>query len=127
MLKRRKNTVTHPPGYCPLTACMKLIGGAWTPYVIWYLSANPRRFSELKDDIKGISAKVLTQRLRKLEADGVIQRKVVPTSPPSVEYALTDLGKQLGPIIQSISAVGEKLKPLKVKSEPSVKSPRRSR
>lgn len=110
MVKRRKSVVEKAPQYCPLTACMKLIGGAWTPYIIWYLKSNPRRFSELKDDIHGISAKVLTQRLRQLENDAVVERKVVATSPPTVEYSLTDLGHQLGPIIESIAAVGEKLK-----------------
>ena len=111
MLKRRKNKVVEPPpSVCPITECMKLLGGAWTPYIIWYLKDNSRRFSELKDDINGISSKVLTQRLRRLEEDGLIARKVVATSPPSVEYSLTELGKEMGPIIQSIAKVGEKLK-----------------
>jgi DNA-binding HxlR family transcriptional regulator len=90
--------------------CMKLVGGAWTPNVLWYLSAGPRRFGELRVDIEGISAKVLTARLRDLEQKAVVTRRVLPTSPPSVEYSLTPLGRELLPVIRAIVAVGEKLK-----------------
>jgi DNA-binding HxlR family transcriptional regulator len=89
---------------------MAILGGAWTPNVIWYLSGGPRRFSELRVDIPPVSAKVLTARLRQLEDKGVITRAVKPTSPPSVEYALTDLGRELVPAIEAIVKVGEKLK-----------------
>jgi DNA-binding HxlR family transcriptional regulator len=91
-------------------ACMALLGGAWTPNVIWYLIGGPRRFSELRSDIPPISAKVLTTRLRELEHLGVVNRTVVPTSPPSVEYELTALGRELVPAIRAISAVGHKLR-----------------
>lgn len=110
MLPRRKNKVILPPEECPLYRCMSVIGGRWAPAIIWYLSQEPRRFSELKDDIQGVSAKVLTTRLKKLEADGVINREVMPTSPPSVEYSLTALGLELKPAIEAIVAVGHKLK-----------------
>jgi len=89
---------------------MSLIGGAWTPNVIWYLSANDRRFSELRRDIPAVSAKVLSARLRELESKGVITRNVMPTSPPSVEYSLTDLGRELVPAIAAIMQVGVRLK-----------------
>jgi DNA-binding HxlR family transcriptional regulator len=109
-LKRRKSKVPRPMPICPLTECMALLGGAWTPNVIWYLSGEPRRFSELRSDIPLISAKVLTGRLRELEDKGVVTRKVMPTSPPSVEYSLTALGGELVPAIQSIVDVGHRLK-----------------
>lgn len=109
-LRMRKSKVPAPPPACPLTECMKLLGGAWTPNVIWYLSASPRRFGELRADIPLVSAKVLTARLRALEGKGVVSRRVVASSPPSVEYALTDLGRELIPVIRSIIRVGEKLK-----------------
>lgn len=109
-LKLRKNQSPAPPGGCPLTECMAVLGGAWTPNVIWHLSAGPRRFSELRVDIPPVSAKVLTMRLRELERKGVVTRKVKPTSPPSVEYALTPLGQELIPAINAIVAVGHKLK-----------------
>ncbi|MBI1385585.1 MAG: transcriptional regulator [Rhizobiales bacterium] len=108
-LKMRRNRSPAPPGGCPLLGCMSIIGGAWAPNVIWNLRGGPRRFSELKADIPGISPKVLTQRLRDLEAHGVIERRVMPTSPPSVEYALNDLGERLVPAIEAIAEVGLEL------------------
>ena len=89
---------------------MSLLGGAWTTNVIWYLSANDRRFSELRRDIPSVSAKVLSARLRELESKGLITRSVMPTSPPSVEYSLTDLGRELLPAITAIMKVGMRLK-----------------
>lgn len=89
---------------------MGLLRGAWAPNVIWYLSVQPRRFGELRVDIPRVSARVLSARLRELEAKGVIGRRVVPSSPPSIEYELTDLGRELVPAIQAIVEVGRKLK-----------------
>lgn len=109
-LKIRKNRSGAPPPGCQLAQCMSLIHGAWTPHVIWHLRAGPRRFSELRIDIPAVSAKVLTTRLRELEAKGVLTRAVLPTSPPSVEYALTALGRELGPVIQAIVDVSDRLK-----------------
>lgn len=109
-LKLRRNQSPKPPIACPLTECMAILGGAWTPNVIWYLSGGPRRFSELRVDIPPVSAKVLTTRLRELEAKGVVAREVKPTSPPSVEYSLTELGRELVPAIGAIVEVGHKLK-----------------
>lgn len=109
-LKLRKTKVPPPPPYCPLTACMSLLGGAWAPNIVWYLSAGPRRFGELRADIPAVSAKMLSARLRGLEKKGVIMRTVMPTSPPSVEYALTPLGTELVPVIKAIVAVGHRLK-----------------
>lgn len=109
-LKLRRNRSPAPPPNCPLTECLALIGGAWTPNILWHLMGGPRRFGELKRDIPGVSPKMLTARLRALEANGVIQREVKPTSPPSVEYALTDLGAELVPAIEAIVRVGHRLK-----------------
>jgi len=109
-LKVRKNLSPPPPNDCPLSKCMEVLGGAWTPNIIWNLSGGPRRFNELRIDIPRVSAKVLTARLRALEAKGVVLREVKPTSPPSVEYSLTDLGEQLVPAINAIADVGHKLK-----------------
>ncbi len=99
-----------PPEDCPLGECLSLIGGTWTPNIIWYLDDGPRRFSDLKRDISGISSKVLTTRLRKLERDGTVLRKVEPTSPPTVTYELTEHGRMLRPVIDAIIEVGYKLK-----------------
>jgi DNA-binding HxlR family transcriptional regulator len=105
----RRNKVASPIPSCPVTTCMTLLSGAWAPNVIWYLSAQPRRFGELRIDIPKISARVLSARLRELEDKGVVVRRVMPTSPPSVEYELTELGRELLPAIQAIIAVGVKL------------------
>lgn len=106
-LKLRKK-VTPPPG-CPMSACMSLLGGVWTPEIIWNLSEGPRRFSELRRATPAISAKVLSARLKELEQRGVLTRAVLPTTPPSVEYGLTTLGEELIPAIRAIVEVGSKL------------------
>jgi DNA-binding HxlR family transcriptional regulator len=75
-----------------MDSCMKLLSGAWTPDVVWKLSGGPRRFGELRRDIPRIWPKMLSARLRCLEERGVGVRHVIPSSPPSVEYALSELG-----------------------------------
>ena len=107
-LKRRKNQAPSPA--CPLSECMSLISGAWTPHIIWYLSQGPRRFSELRSDMPKISSKVLSSRLKELEEYGILSRRVMPTSPPSVEYELTDLGSELMPAIKAIVDVSHRLR-----------------
>ena len=120
MLRVRKNRVAVPPDVlpredarggdaCPLNRAMGLLAGAWAPHIVFYLSAQPRRFSELKIDLPVISARVLSQRLRELEAKDVITRTVVASRPPSVEYALTPLGQEVAAAVSAIAAVGMKL------------------
>ena len=109
-LKVRKNRAPPAPPPCPMAACMALLGGVCTPNLIWMLSGGPRRFGELKRDIPQISPKMLTARLRAMEAKGVVTREVVPSSPPSVEYALTEVGEELIPVINAIVKVGTRLR-----------------
>lgn len=109
-LKVRINKSPTLPQPCMLTECMAVIAGAWAPNVIWCLRAGPRRFNELRIDIPPISAKVLSTRLVELTERGVVQRHVRDTSPPSVEYELTDLGYELLPALDAIVKVGHKLK-----------------
>jgi DNA-binding HxlR family transcriptional regulator len=109
-LKVRKSKAPPPPAGCPVARCMDLLSGAWTTNVIWQLSGGPRRFGELKRDIPRISPKMLTARLRELEDNGIVTREVSPTSPPSVEYELSRLGRELIPVIDSIVKVGTKLR-----------------
>ncbi|MCP3097925.1 helix-turn-helix transcriptional regulator [Myxococcus sp. K15C18031901] len=122
-LKVRKNPATPPVDIdrrrrgkgeaaaeeCPLNRSMALLSGAWATHVIYYLSARTRRFGELRIDIPSVSARVLSQRLRELEARGVVARTLTSTAPPSVEYGLTDLGRELLPIVQAIAEVGRRL------------------
>jgi len=109
-LKVRKSKAPPPPPGCPMTECMKLLGGAWTPNLVWMLSGGPRRFGELRRDIPKISPKMLTARLRDLEEKGVVTRQVLPSSPPSVEYELSALGRELVPVIDTIVRVGTRLR-----------------
>jgi len=116
-LKVRRNKATIPHDIvptpamteCPLTRCMDLLSGMWAAHVIWHLSKDARRFGELRRDIPAISARVLSQRLRELEAKRVVSRTVLPTTPPSVEYALTELGVRLVPAVAALASVGVEL------------------
>src|SRR5438445_10251960 len=108
-LPLRKSKVLHQPPQCPLTLCMDLLRGAWAPNVIWYLRAGPRRFGELRHDIPRISARVLSARLREMEARGMITRRLLDTSPASAEYELTLLGPRLLPAIDASLRVGERI------------------
>lgn len=95
---------------CPVATTVALIGSKWKLLIIRNLLARPWRFNELKKDLEGISQKVLTDSLRSMEADGIITRTVYPEVPPRVEYALTELGKSLKPIFDSMRAWGEAYK-----------------
>ena len=110
MIRKKTTRSLPPPADCPLEECLRLLAGAWTPKILWYLRSEPRRFGDLKRDLDGVSAKVLTTRLRELEDHDVVQRKVLPTSPPTVEYALTQFGAKLKPVLNSIAEVGKDLK-----------------
>ncbi|GCF11567.1 hypothetical protein KDI_51310 [Dictyobacter arantiisoli] len=80
---------------CPSRRALDLISDKWTSLIIYLLSDGPQRYTQLKRQIGGISQKMLTQTLRKLEEEGLVTRTVYPTAPPSVEYALTPLGETL--------------------------------
>lgn len=107
-LPLRKSKVCPPPT-CPLSEVLGLLRGAWAPNVIWLLSGEPRRFGELRHDMPKISARVLSARLRELEMRGLVTRRVLDTSPPSAEYSLTTLGRELLPAIDALACVGRKL------------------
>ena len=107
-LKRRKNPTPPATDRCPLTNCMSLLAGAWTPHIIWALSSGPRRFSELRSDLPWVSAKVMTAHLRGLEDKAIVLRRDMPTSPPTVEYSLTEYGKTLRPITTVMCEWGQK-------------------
>lgn len=95
---------------CPVATTVTLIGSKWKLLIIRNLLARPWRFNELKKDLEGISQKVLTDSLRSMEADGIITRTVYPEVPPRVEYSLTELGKSLKSILDSMRAWGEAYK-----------------
>ena len=91
---------------CPVATTVGLIGSKWKLLILRNLLARPWRFNELKKDLEGISQKVLTDSLRSLEDDGIITRTVYPEVPPHVEYALSELGETMRPIIKSMEEFG---------------------
>jgi DNA-binding HxlR family transcriptional regulator len=109
MVKRRKTQVAPPPSGCPLSECMRLLSCAWTADVIWYLGEGERCFTELQVDIAGVSAKMLTSRLRSLERNRVVQRHSRPTSPPTVWYSLTPVGQELSVALRRMVEVAQRL------------------
>jgi DNA-binding HxlR family transcriptional regulator len=82
-------------GNCPIREVLDRVGDTWSLLVIINLQAAPRRFNALKRSIEGISQRMLTVTLRSLERDGLVRRTVRPTTPPEVEYALTELGHSI--------------------------------
>ena len=91
---------------CPVATAVSLIGGKWKLLILRNLKARPWRFNELQRDLDGISQKVLTDSLRSMEADGIITRTVYPEVPPRVEYALSDLGEFMRPIMDAMEILG---------------------
>ena len=91
---------------CPVATTVSLIGSKWKLLILRNLLVRPWRFNELKKDLDGISQKVLTDSLRSMEADGLITRTVYAEVPPRVEYALSDLGESMRPIIGAMAEWG---------------------
>lgn len=88
---------------CSMELTLDIIGGKWKPIILWYLSKSTLRFGELKKKMPKITQKMLTQQLKSLEENGLINRVVYNEIPPKVEYSLTDTGKTLIPILHSLS------------------------
>ncbi|WP_225732363.1 MULTISPECIES: helix-turn-helix domain-containing protein [unclassified Nocardia] len=89
---------------CPSRAIFDRLGERWTGLVLLALDPGPRRFSELRRQVQGITQKMLTQTLRGLERDGIVERRVFPTVPVTVEYELTALGRSLCTAIDGLRA-----------------------
>lgn len=92
------------PVGCPMDSLLRLLMGPWTTYILWVLRSNgPTRFGELKRRVPGVSAKMLTERLRMLEEANVVFRDCRPTVPPQVTYGLTARGDELRQVLDSLS------------------------
>lgn len=104
---RIKKTKEFMPGNCPVVFCMNIIGGKWKPSIIHMIRTDRNRYSVLLKNIKEISKQTLTNQLRELEHDGIIDRVIFPEIPPRVEYSITDYGKTLLPIIDSMYSWGK--------------------
>lgn len=90
------------PVSCPVATTVQLIGSKWKLLIIQNLLSRPWRFNELKKDLDDISQKVLTDSLRSMEEDGIITRTVYPEVPPHVEYALSETGESMRPILNAM-------------------------
>jgi DNA-binding HxlR family transcriptional regulator len=91
---------------CSVAACAEIIGAKWTALLVHDLSEGPRRFSELEHSCVGISPRTLSERLRALEDEGIVERRSYAESPPRVEYELTEKGEALLPIIEQMRHFG---------------------
>jgi DNA-binding HxlR family transcriptional regulator len=114
MARHRKTLKIHPftgnvyDGKCPTRNVLDHITSRWGMLILILLIDRTRRFSELAREIGGVSEKMLAQSLRALEADGFVLRTVYPTKPPSVEYSLTPMGKELAQYVFALTSWVEK-------------------
>ena len=95
---------------CPVATTVSVIGSKWKLLIIRNLLVRPWRFNELKKDLDGISQKILTDSLRSMENDGIVTRTVYPEVPPRVEYALSELGESMRPILDAMYQWGTEYK-----------------
>lgn len=93
---------------CPMELAMSIIGGKYKAVILWHLIDKTLRYNEIQKFIPKATPKMLSQQLKELEADCIINRKMYPVVPPKTEYSLTELGKSLIPIIQELEQWGEK-------------------
>ena len=101
--------IRQPVDPCPIEPVVDLVFGRWTSHVLWALAHHGRlRFTELQGHLPGITPKVLTERLRQLERDGLIARTYHREIPPRVEYEMTALGQTLVPVFQTLTQWSEK-------------------
>ena len=101
-LHRRAN----PVGGCPLTAALAAIGGKWKLIIVYWLAESPKHFAALRRVMPGISQKVLSQQLRELVSDGILQRQPTGAIPAPVEYSLTDYGRSVLPLVEDVRLWG---------------------
>ena len=100
--RTRPNPVTG----CPLTAALTALGGKWKLIIIYWLAESPKHFAALRKAMPGISQKVLTQQLRELVNDGLVNRKPKGAMPAPVEYSLTDYGHSVLPLVEDVRRWG---------------------
>lgn len=92
--------------HCPVEAALVVIGGKWKALILWQLRNETLRFTQLIERLPMVSPRMLTKQLRELEEDAVIIRKVYPEVPPRVEYSLSELGRSVVPVLESLCAWG---------------------
>jgi DNA-binding HxlR family transcriptional regulator len=101
-----KRTRPNAVGGCPLTAALAALGGKWKLIILYWLAESPKHFAALRREMPSISQKVLTQQLRELVNDGLVHREPKGAVPAPVEYSLTDYGRSVLPLVESVRVWG---------------------
>ena len=96
----------NPVSGCPLTAALAAIGGKWKLIIVYWLAESPKHFSALRQLMPSISQKVLTQQLRELVSDQIVQRQPKGAAPAPVEYSLTEYGRSVLPLLEDVRLWG---------------------
>ncbi len=92
---------------CPVSTAINAFGGKWKPDILYFLNQAPRRFNELRRLIPNVTQRMLTQQLRELERDGLVKRRQFMEIPPKVVYSMSDLGRSLMPIFNTLEEWGK--------------------
>ena len=106
MVTARRPRRRNPVGGCPLTAALAAVGGKWKLIIVYWLAASPRQFLELRRLMPRISQKVLTEQLRELMADGIVNQERTGRVPAPVVYSLTEYGRSVTPIAEAVRQWG---------------------
>ena len=96
----------NPVEGCPLTAALAALGGKWKLIIVYFLAESPKHFAALRNAMPGISQKVLTQQLRELMSDGIVNRQPKGAAPAPVEYSLTEYGRSVLPLVEGVRVWG---------------------
>lgn len=108
MALERKLIFTADNVYCPVRATLAVLGQKWVPHIIYELMLAKRRFNELAAVVGGCNSRTLRDRLKSLEALGIVNRRIIETMPPWVEYELTTKGRELGQALTPLEEWGRK-------------------
>lgn len=110
-----RKTKDFIPGNCPVSFTMNMFGGKWKPSIIHMIRTDRNRYSLMLRDMHEISKQTLTNQLRELEMDGIIERTIFAEIPPRVEYSITPYGETLLPIIDSMSRWAKEHMPIQLR------------
>ncbi len=93
--------------FCPVNVALSVIGGKWKPMILWQMAQGKKRFGDFQAAMPGVAHKVLTQQLRQLQRDGIIERVEKEKPVPRIEYILTPLGRTLRPTLNGLACWGK--------------------